>query len=367
MQHTQSLGIATAKKSLNQVLTAARANKRDEFYTRYEDIEKEVEVYVRHNANTFRGKVVYCNCDNAYESNFFRYFAVNFNRLGLKRLTASVYDASAGASVALPLLGGAGNGKKAEAVILSDVREELTGDGDIRTFLKLNRAITHRLRDDDRYAAGDFRSADCVDLLRQADMVVTNPPFSLFREYVAQLVANGKRFLVMGTINAVKYNSIFPLIRSGSLWGGVTIRAGDATFHVPDHYEFKESVVSYHAGKKHARGPSIRWWTNIEHGHKNKPLKLMTMAENLSASKHKELRGKKAYDRYCNYDAIEVPFTDAIPSDYDGMMGVPITFFDKYCPEQFELIDNIKPIVNVGSDIKYLYARLVIRHRRGDD
>ena len=308
MDNTQSRRIAKVKNSFSQVLTAARVNKRDEFYTRYEDIEKEVEVYVRHNADTFRGKVVYCNCDNAYESNFFRYFAVNFNRLGLKRLTASVYDASGGASVALPLLGGAGNGKKAEAVILSDVREELTGDGDIRTFLKLNRAITHRLRDDDRYAAGDFRSADCVDLLRQADMVVTNPPFSLFREYVAQLMAYGKRFLVLGTINAVKYNSIFPLVKSGSLWGGVTIRAGDATFHVPDHYEFeRKGVVTCQNGKKHARVPSIRWWTNIEHGHKNKPLKLMTMAENLSASKHKELRGKKAYDRYCNYDASKFP------------------------------------------------------------
>lgn len=335
-------------KPMNRDLGAAKAAKQDEFYTQYVDIQKEVEAYLEFHSEAFCGKVVYCNCDDPFESNFFKYFAANFNKLGLKKLVSTSYDGSpiAGQGTLFPEYN-EGNGKrqkpKALAVILDHVKDE-DGDGaaninDVELFLKRNKAARIALKGNDKYPGGDFRSPECIALLKEAGIVVTNPPFSLFREYVAQLVAHGKKFLIIGNVQAITYKEIFPLIQADKLWMGVTIHSGDREFRVPDHYPIKAAGWRVDEnGVKYIRVKGVRWWTNLDHGRRHEKLPLMTMAENLKFSRHKEIKDKPAYDRYANYDAIEVPFTDAIPSDYDGLMGVPITFLDKYNPEQFEIV-----------------------------
>jgi hypothetical protein len=340
-----------ATKSLNQGLSAAKAAKQDEFYTQYVDIQKEVEAYLEFDPDTFRGKVVYCNCDDPFESNFFKYFAANFNKLGLKKLITTSYDGSpiAGQLTLFPEYD-EGNGRrrkpKALAVILDRVTDE-DGDGaanliDVELFLQRNRAARIALNGDDTYPGGDFRSPECVTLLEEADIVVTNPPFSLFREYVAQLVEHRKKFLIIGNKNAITYKEIFPLIKDNELWMGVTPMGTDMLFDVPPEVANamlksgkKGSNYRIVDGKVMGRSSSV-WFTNLDHGRRHQPLQLMSMADNLRYNK--KLMGKAAYDRYDNYDAIEVPYTDAIPSDYDGVMGVPITFLDKYNPDQFEIL-----------------------------
>lgn len=378
-------------KSSNQSLGAAKVAKKDEFYTQYIDIQKEVEAYLEFDPDTFRGKVVYCNCDDPFESNFFKYFAANFNKLGIKRLISTSYDGSpiAGQGTLFPEYN-EGNGTrkkpKALAVVLDRVKDE-DGDGaanvtDVKIFLKRNKAARIALKADDKYPGGDFRSTECVALLKQADIVVTNPPFSLFREYVAQLVEHEKKFLIIGNVQAITYKEIFPLIKADKLWMGVTIHSGDREFRVPDHYPLNAAGWRVDEnGVKYIRIKGVRWWTNIDHGWRHQKLPLMTLEDNLRFSNHKEIKGKAAYARYDNYDAIAVPFTDAIPSDYDGVMGVPITFLDKYNPKQFEIIgisDDVKKglLPNlVRKDWKgkldrpYLndqrkFACLLIRHRR---
>jgi hypothetical protein len=333
---------------LKRSLAAARASKQDEFYTQYVDIQKEVEAYLEFAPDTFSGKAVYCNCDDPFESNFFKYFAANFNRLGLKKLVSTSYDGSpiAGQGTLFPEYN-EGNGKrqkpKALAFILDRVKDE-DGDGaanvtDVELFLKRNKAARIALRADEKYPGGDFRSPECIALLKEADIVVTNPPFSLFREYVAQLAEHGKKFLIIGNVQALTYKEVFPLIKANKVWMGVTIHSGDREFRVPDHYPLNAAGWRVDEnGAKYIRVKGVRWYTNLDHGRRHQELPLMTMEENLRFSKHNELKGKGEYDRYDNYDAIEVPFTDAIPSDYDGMMGVPITFLDKYNPDQFEIL-----------------------------
>jgi hypothetical protein len=389
-------------KSLNQGLTAAREAKKDEFYTQYVDIQKEVEAYLEFDPETFRSKVVYCNCDDPFESNFFKYFAANFNKLGLKKLVTTSYDGSpiAGAQLTFGEYG-EGNGKsqkpKAIAVEIEEVTD-LNGDGaigieDVKLFLEQNPHTRTRLT-----GGGDFRSAECVELLKQADIVVTNPPFSLFKEYVAQLVEHRKKYLIIGNVQALTYKEIFPFIKADKLWLGATIHSGDREFRVPDHYPLNAAGSRVDEnGVKYIRVKGVRWYTNLDHGRRHQELPLMTMEDNLKFSKHKELKGKEAYDRYDNYDAIEVSFTDAIPSDYDGIMGVPITFLDKYNPEQFAIVGTLessdpdntyrtrwysaqdqkdaffrrfgKPgsiplnMSGVINDVK-VYKRILIRHRR---
>ena len=339
-------------KSLNRGLGAAKVAKQDEFYTQYVDIQKEIEAYREFAPDTFRGKVVYCNCDDPFESNFFKYFAANFNKLGLKRLITTSYDGSpiAGQGTLFPEYS-EGNGKrqkpKALAVTLDRVKDE-DGDGaanvtDVELFLKRNKAARIALNGNDKYAGGDFRSAECVALLKEADIVVTNPPFSLFKEYVAQLVEHGKKFLIIGNVQALTYKEIFPLIKADRLWMGVTIHSGDREFRVPDHYPLNAAGWRVDEnGVKYIRVKGVRWYTNLDHGRRHQNLPLMTIEDNLRFSKHTEIKGKAAYDRYDNYDAIEVPFTDAIPSDYEGVMGVPVTFLDKYNPDQFEIVGTLE-------------------------
>lgn len=338
--------LSQATSVLNQTLTNARKAKQDEFYTQYVDIQKEVEAYLEFDPDTFRGKVVYCNCDDPFESNFFKYFAANFNKLGLKKLVTTSYDGSpiAGAQLTFGEYN-EGNGKrqkpKAIAVEIEEVKD-VNGDGatgieDVKLFLEHNPHTRTRLA-----GGGDFRSAECVELLKQADIVVTNPPFSLFREYVAQLVKYKKRFLIIGNKNAITLKEIFPLIKNNKMWMGVTPMGADMLFDVPPNVarvmlESGKKGSNYRIinGKVMARSTSA-WFTNLDHGRRHQILPLMTMADNLRFSK--SLRGKAAYDRYDNYDAIEVGTYKEIPSDYDGVMGVPVTFLDKYNPDQFEIL-----------------------------
>ena len=187
--------------------------------------------------------------------------------------------------------------------------------------------------------SGDFKSKEVTQLRNEADIIITNPPFSLFREFLAWIVEAHKQFIIIGNMNAITYKETFPLIKDNKMWLGYSIHSGDREFQVPDEYPLTAAGWRIDDnGRKFIRVKGVRWFTNIDHGRRHEPLPLMTMADNLRFSKHKELKGKTAYDRYDNYDAIEVPFTDAIPSDYDGVMGVPISFLDKYCPEQFEIL-----------------------------
>jgi hypothetical protein len=335
-------------ESKSRNLTAARTTKQDEFYTQYVDIQKEVEAYLEFDPDTFRAKVVYCNCDDPFESNFFKYFAANFNRLGIRKLISTSYEGSpiAGQFTLFPEYT-EGNGKrkkpKALAVIIDRVQDE-DGDGaanvaDVELFLKRNKAARIALKGNDEHPGGDFRSPECVALLKEADVVVTNPPFSLFREYVAQLVEHRKKFLIIGNTNAITYKEIFPLIKDNRLWLGSTNFNVGMFFEVPVHWKHFHHVDEG-TGRKIARVSTSCWYTNLDHGRRHQPLNLMTMADNLRFSKN--LKGKAAYDRYDNYDAIEVGTYKEIPSDYNGVMGVPVTFLDKHNPDQFEIVGTLE-------------------------
>ena len=326
-------------KSMNEGLGAAKAAKKDEFYTQYVDIQKEVEAYLEFDPDTFRDKVVYCNCDDPFESNFFKYFAANFNRLGLKKLISTSYDGSPIAGEQLRFKDGdtAQEMPPQPQAIIIEIEEvtDLNDDGatdieDVRLFLEQNPHKRAPLK-----GGGDFRSPECVELLKQADIIVTNPPFSLFREYVAQLTKYEKSFLIVGNTNAITYKDIFPHIKSNRLWLGCTNFNVGMFFEVPGDWERFHHIDS-HTGKKIARVSTSCWYTNLDHGRRHEPLNLMTMADNLRFSP--SLRSNGTYDRYDNYDAIEVGTYKEIPSDFDGVMGVPVTFLDKYSPEQFEII-----------------------------
>lgn len=374
----------------NKNLTNAKRAKNDEFYTQFGDIQKEIGAYLDFSPDVFRGKVVYCNCDDPYESNFFRYFTLNFNKLGLKQLITTSYKPSPVANVQLGLFGDdktlpkvKGRPKiNANKFIINEVHD-IDGDGefnlkDIAEQLKANKNNEWEPLEGD----GDFRSDECIDLLKKSDIVVTNPPFSLFREYVKQLFDYDKKFVIIGNMNAITYKEIFPLIKDNKMWLGATGNGSDMVFAVPNDFEIAESDRQKAArlgyvGNYTRLGNSC-WYTNLDHGRRHQPLPLMTMEDNLKYSKHKEIKGKKAYDKYDNYDAIEVPFTDSIPSDYNGVMGVPISFLDKYSPEQFEIIGgtangqvpnkfktgDFKVYNNPISNGRKIYQRILVRHKK---
>lgn len=328
----------------NKNLTSAKKAKNDEFYTQYADIQREMEAYLEYNTKVFNGKVVYCNCDDPYESNFFRYFVLNFKKLGLRKLITTSYKPSPIANTQLNLiddekvkLNPKGRPKVTANKFIINKVLDVDSDGefnlsDIAEQLKANNENEWAPLDGE----GDFRSTECVELLKQSDIVVTNPPFSLFREYVSQLFQYNKQFVIIGSMNAITYKEIFPSIKGNKMWLGNGFSAGNAYFKSPSASEYGEGVYSAETGLVKFR--NCCWFTNIDHGRRHQPLPLMTMADNLRFSKHKEIKGKSSYIEYDNYDAIEVPFTDAIPNDYIGVMGVPISYLDKYCPEQFEIL-----------------------------
>ena len=332
-----------ARISSNKNLNKAKETKNDEFYTQYSDIQKEIEAYLEYNPDVFRGKVVYCNCDDPYESNFFSYFVLNFNKLGLKQLITTSYKPSPVANTQLQLFGDDKTLTKvkgrpkitANKFIINKVYDiDEDGEFNLKDVAKQLKANKHNewtpLKGD-----GDFRSQECIELLKQSDIVVTNPPFSLFREYIKQLIDYGKKFLIIGNMNAITYKEVFPLLKENKVWLGVN--NGPKIYQAPNYYEQK-NIFTGTDGNKYAKMGNTGWFTNLDHGRRHEPLRLMTMEANLKYSKHKEIKGKKAYDKYDNYDAIEVPFIDAIPSDYDGIMGVPISFLNKYNPDQFEIL-----------------------------
>ncbi len=325
----------------NQNLNQAQRNKNDEFYTQYIDIQKEINAYLDYDPDVFRGKTVLLPCDDPEWSNFTKFFAQNFELLGLKKLISTSY-APESKRYKLPY-----------QPTLFETSQPYFSPDKTKTNGKifiLERDITgdNRINIDDlewQYleSDGDFRSKEIQALRNEADIIVTNPPFSLFREFVAWLVEANKKFIIIGNMNAITYKEIFPLIKNNKMWLGVSIHSGDREFGVPDTYPLTAAGWRIDEdGKKYIRVKGVRWFTNIDHGRRHEPLKLMTMAENFKHSKHKEIRGNTEYYHYDNYDAIEVPFTDAIPSDYESTMGVPISFLDKYCPEQFEIIGMAK-------------------------
>ncbi len=318
----------------NQTLSNAKTAKNDEFYTQYADIQKEINAYLDYDPNVFRGKTLLLPCDDPEWSNFTKFFAQNFELLGLKKLISTSY-APESKKYKIPY----------QPTLFETVQPYYNPDKSKtngKIFI-LERDITgdNRINIDDlewQYLEGDgdFRSEEIKALRDEADIIVTNPPFSLFREFIAWLVEADKKFIIIGNMNAITYKEIFPLIKGNKMWMGNGFQSGNAYFKVMMLKEYADGVYNSETGLVKFR--NCCWFTNLDHGRRHKPLQLMTMAENFKHSKHKEVKGRVEYIHYENYDAIEVPFTDAIPSDYEGIMGVPISFLDKYCPEQFEII-----------------------------
>ena len=375
----------------NSTLTNAKEAKQDEFYTQYYDIEREVEAYLDYNPDVFRGKTVLLPCDDPEWSNFTRFFAQNFETLGLKKLISTSYAPDA---------------KKEKYGILFEYAAEQNGGRPKnergRIFVldhdtnKSGRIDLDDLEWEYLQGDGDFRSEEVCKLRDEADVIVTNPPFSLFREFLAWILEGKcltrrrgeagsaekglatkstkgtKQFLIIGNMNAIKYKETFPLIKANKMWLGATGNGTDMVFGVPEtaviaqHDRDKAAKMGY-VGNYTRLGNSC-WFTNIEHGRRHQPLQLMTERENIKYSRHKEVRGV-GYRRYINFDGIEVPYVDAIPSDYDGVMGVPISFLDKFCPEQFEIVGMSLDLAEARDEIRdwYLARPEEKQKRTGND
>ena len=347
----------------NKNLNAAKTAKKDEFYTQMVDIERELQHYWPH----FQGKTVLCNCDDPYESNFFKYFAMHFNHLGLKKLICTCYNGSPiqGDELSLPFDFEDEEPKKiAHKVVITEVKD-LNGDGavdlsDVRILLQNDKNVLSTLK------TGDFRSKECIELLKEADIVVTNPPFSLFREYVAQLMKYEKKFVIIGNVNSITYKEVFPLIMHNKVWFGPSISSGDRKFNVPIDYPLNAAGCGIDSdGKRYIRVKGVRWFTNLDHKKRHEELDLVCRYSS------------DEYPYYDNYDAIEVSKTSDIPYDYEGLMGVPITFLDKYNPDQFEIIGITSNNISLKQywingfekyDRPYIngerkYSRLLIRNK----
>ncbi|OBX78443.1 adenine-specific methyltransferase EcoRI family protein [Haemophilus aegyptius] len=320
----------------NSNLSKAKIAKNDEFYTQYHDIEKEMQAYLDFNPDVFKDKTILLPCDDPEWSNFTKYFAQNFQRLGLKKLISTSF-----AATSKP----AGFAYQPSLFELSDERfdpELSPKQGKIFT-LTHDKSGDGKINIDDlewKYLKGDgdFRSDEVKKLRDQADIIITNPPFSLFREFLAWIVEANKQFTIIGNMNAITYKESFLLIKDNKFWLGATNFNQGMYFRVPDNFVYADTYKfeREQGGQKVNRVPGVCWFTNIEHGRRHEPLPLMTMADNLKFNK--KIVGTAAYLKYDNYNAIEVPFTNAIPSDFDGVMGVPISFLDKYNPDQFEIL-----------------------------
>ena len=354
-------------------LATAKKNQSDEFYTRFEDINKEVNAYLEFNPDTFKDKTVLLPCDDPEWSNFTRYFAQNFEKLGLKKLISTSFAVESKPSGAF---------YQPTIFEMSDVQYDevkTRKQGKIFTLTRRNKKVDiNDLKWKYLDGDGDFRSEEVKKLRDEADIIVTNPPFSLFREFISWIVEAEKKFLIIGNINCITYKEVFPLIKDNRIWLGNGMGRWIAGFIVPDNYELYGTEARIENGKRIVSTNNCLWLTNLEHGRRYQPLPLMSMNDNIKFSSHAYIR-ENGYKKYVNYDVIEVPFTDSIPSDYECVMGVPITFLDKYCPEQFELIgmaeDNGKGFSGAESkwdglnphciiDGKAKYKRIFIRKRK---
>jgi len=324
-----------AKRNLDK----AKKAKNDEFYTQYHDIEKEINAYLDYNPKVFRGKTVLLPCDDPEWSNFTKFFSQNFQRLGLKKLISTSY---------------ASDSKKYYSDYQPTLFEESAPQYDKKKTTKHGKifTLTHNKIGDSKVniddlqwhylkGDGDFNSDEIKKMRDESDIIITNPPFSMFREFLAWVVEAEKQLLIIGNLNAITYKEVFPLIKNNQIWLGATGNGSDMVFGVPkgadvDEKDRQKAARLGYIGDYTRLGNSC-WFTNIDHGRRHQPLKLMSMADNLRFNK--KLKGKKSYDKYDNYNAIDVPFTDAIPSDYKGAMGVPITFLDKYNPDQFKILE----------------------------
>ena len=316
---------SSSSKANNSSLNQAGKEKKDEFYTQYSDIEIEVENY----RDQFENKTVFCNCDDAFESNFFRYFIRNFNSLKLKKLIATCYAHSSRKSTLscfgdflLPQTDHPVAYKAVVTLVDDGLIETESGDVDLVRLFQIPGNSIEILNGD-----GDFRSPESVNLLEASDIIVTNPPFSLFREFISQLTRFNKDFLIIGNINAITYKEVFPLIRENKVWLGASIHSGDRKFFVPDDYPLNAAGCGIDEnGQRFIRVKGVRWFTNLDMPQRHERLPL------------KEEFSEENYPKYENYDAVNVSRTANIPFNYDGVMGVPITFLDKYSPDQFEIL-----------------------------
>lgn len=347
----------------NSHLSSAKSNKNDEFYTVWETIQSEMNAYVEYDPDVFRDKVILLPCDDPEWSNFARYFALHFTTLGIRKLISTSYapDSNPAGEYYQPTLFETEDPKydpektrsRGKMFVLEG--KDINDDG----VIDIDDLQWDYLEGD-----GDFRSAEVTKLRDEADIVITNPPFSLFRAFLGWLVEGDKRFAVIGTDNVATYRDVFPLIKQNLLWKGATANTSDMVFGVPKGVEVKESdrakaeKLGYPSDDEHdyTRLGNACWFTNLDHGRRHEPLQLMTMADNLKFNKKliKRLDGASDYMRYDNYDAIEVPYSDAIPSDYDGVMGVPITWLNKYNPDQFEIVGTNRYTTPHGMSQKFV-------------
>lgn len=337
---------ATAWANLN--LTNARSARNDEFYTQWADIEREMNAYLEYDPDVFRDKVILLPCDDPEWSNFSKFFALHFMDFGLKALISTSYapDSNLAGRFYQTTLFESEDPKydpaktRVNGKVFTLEEKDINDDGVINI---------EDLEWDYLNGDGDFRSAEVTALRDQADIVITNPPFSLFSEFLDWLVKGEKKYSIIGSSNATTYKDVFPLIQNNKLWKGATGNNSDMVFGVPKGFDVAEADrlkaerLGYPPDDRfdYTRLGNSCWFTNLEHGRRHQPLQLMTMADNIKFSSHKDIRGV-GYQRYDNYDAIEVPYVDAIPIDYDGMMGVPITFLDKYNPDQFEIVGTLE-------------------------
>ena len=346
----------------NRNLKEAKAAKNDEFYTQYHDIEAEMNAYLEYNPNVFRGKTILLPCDDPEWSNFTRFFVAKFEELGIKKLisTSFAQESKNYKSDWQPTLFESEDPRfSAEKTAICGKIFTLTGDTN-----KNGRIDIDDLEWDYLEGTGDFRSPEVTALRNEADIIITNPPFSLFREFLKWVIEGKKLFAVIETMNIVTYKEIFPLIKEDKMWLGATIHSGDVKFKIPSHYPIMAARSEVDpAGNKFVRVTNVRWFTNIKHGQQQEELPLRTMEENMRSNKR--IRGKECYTPYDNYNAVEIPSTSAIPSDYKGRMGVPITFLDKYNPHQFEILTcagqtGVEKLTIKGREV---YKRIIIQYR----
>ena len=319
----------------NQNLGKAKKAKNDEFYTQLADIDKEMQAYIDYNPDVFRDKTILLPCDDPKTSNFTKFFAANFQLFGIKKLISTSYAPDAKKAkydIAPSLFPDEENDPKYDPSKWQTKGKIFVLDRDVNgdSHINIDDLQWKYLEGD-----GDFRSREVMSLRDEADIIITNPPFSMFREFLKWIMDAGKQFSIIGNMNAITYKEVFPLIKDSKIWLGNGFSAGNAFFATPNAEKYKDGVLQSNGLVKFR---NCCWYTNIEHGRRHQPLTLMTMADNKKFSPHKSIK-ENGYQHYDNYDAIEVPYTDAIPSDYDGVMGVPISFLDKYCPEQFEIVN----------------------------